>query len=122
MPLREECEKAFADLFKIVDRDNSGEISLFEYLVAQKKIHSMTLPKKRWMFKDMDKDEDGKISAREWHEAMRAIADDARARGPLRRAKSSSPQLSVGKKPLLGAKSGKAANSTAWRLWRRGSV
>ena len=76
MPLREECEKAFADLFKIVDRDNNGEISLFEYLVAQKKIHSMTVPKKRWMFKDMDKDEDGKISTREWHEAMHAIADE----------------------------------------------
>ena len=76
MPLREECEKAFADLFKIVDRDKNGEISLFEYLVAQKKIHSMTLPKKRWMFKDMDKDKDGKISFREWHEAMHAIADE----------------------------------------------
>ena len=69
-------EKAFADLFTMLDRNKNGVIDEAEQEKATKKIHSITLPKARWKWVYMDTDYDGKISVEEWHTAMQAIADN----------------------------------------------
>ena len=68
-------EKAFADLFTMLDRNKNGVIDEAEQEKATKKIHSMTPPKARWTWSVMDTDGDGKISEREFQEGMQAICD-----------------------------------------------
>ena len=75
MPLTNKGEKAIADLFKLLDDNQSGEIDEAEQDTANKKIHSGMPPSLRWTWSDMDKDSDGKVSESEFLEGMETIAD-----------------------------------------------
>ena len=77
MPLSAISEKAISDLFQMIDTNKNGYIDLKEQHHATKKLHSMTMPKGRWTWKDKDTDCDGKISKSEWRAAMQAIVDKA---------------------------------------------
>ena len=77
MPLSAICEKAIWDLFQIIDTNKNDVFDLNEQHRALKHLHSMTMPKGRWTWKDKDIDGDGKISKSEWRAAMQAIVDKA---------------------------------------------
>ena len=77
MPLSAISEKAISDLFQMIDTNKNGVFELDEQHRALKNLHSMTMPKGRWIWKDKDTDGDGKISVREWRTALQAIADKA---------------------------------------------
>ena len=61
-PLSATGEKAIAELFKMIDKNENGQLEKSEQKRVQKRIHSMTLPKARWKWKDMDTDGDGVVS------------------------------------------------------------
>ena len=76
MSLTKKGEKAIADLFAILDRNQNGEIDEAEQEEAMKYIHSIVLPKARWTWIAMDTDGDGTISESEFLKGMQAISDE----------------------------------------------
>ena len=74
MPLTKKGEKAVADLFKILDINQSGDIDKAEQDAANKKM-AYVAPSLRWAWSDMDTDGDGKVSESEFLEGMQAISD-----------------------------------------------